>query len=216
MHKFIAHRGNNSNSCENNLNGLLSVLNYDYISGIEVDIRETLDHKLILSHNSFLKNNTNIYFINRSNLKDLKQHTYKINGKEFYVHTLQELLSKIQHNKIILLDIKNNINIDLLYKILKKYNYLNIYICSFNYDLILQIKKKYPKLYVGIIIGYNMNRKKDIKMLDFISIHYNYIDDYDTTYYNCFIWTVNKDNILNKIDKNIGIITDNSYKLKEH
>ena len=55
MNNFIAHRGNNNDTCENQLSCLKEVLNYDYVSGVEIDIRQTKDKKLVLSHNSFLK-----------------------------------------------------------------------------------------------------------------------------------------------------------------
>ena len=63
MYKFIAHRGNNDNNCENKFDCLKDIVNYDYIYGIEVDVRESLDRVLVLNHNSFIKKNHSIYFI---------------------------------------------------------------------------------------------------------------------------------------------------------
>ena len=212
MNKFISHRGNNSDTCENNLECLKNVLNYNYISGIEIDIRQTKDLKLVLSHNSFVRKNFNFYFISKTTLKNLKQNTYIIKGKDFKINTLKELLSTINTNKIILLDIKYRINIHKFYNIIKKYKHLNIYICSFNYDLVLKVKKTYPHLKVGLIIGYKMNENKDITPFDFISVHYNSVDKYKKEH---FIWTINNINHLNNINDNLGIITDNSYILNK-
>lgn len=209
MNKFIAHRGNNTNKCENNLECLKQVLNYDYIYGIEVDVRQTKDFKLILSHNSYIRKNLNFYNINKLTLKELK---YKLKGENFKINTLKELLSNISTNKIILLDIKDKIKINNLYKIIKKYEHLNIYICSFNYEFVYLLKKTYPNLKVGLIIGYKMNENKDISIFDFISVHYNSVDKYKKDH---FIWTVNNISILKNIKNNLGIITDNSYFLNK-
>lgn len=212
MNKFIAHRGNNVDKCENNLECLKQVLNYNYISGIEVDIRQTKDLKLVLSHNSYIRKDLNFYNINKLTLKELKKNIYKIKGEYFKISTLKELLSSINTNKIILLDIKDKIKINILYNIIKKYKHLNIYICSFNYELVSLLKKTYPNLKVGLIIGYKMNENKDISIFDFISVHYNSVDKYKKEH---FIWTVNNISMLKNIKNNLGIITDNSYILNK-
>lgn len=212
MNNLIAHRGNNNSNCENRLNCLKEALNYDYISGIEVDIRETQDHKLILSHNSFLKKDFKLYFISKYKYKTLKKYIFKLKGNSFSINKLEDLLSNIHSNKIILLDIKDNININNLYKIIKKYKYLNIYICSFNYNFVYNLKNKYPKLKVGLIIGYCMNNNKNIDIFDFISINYYNLNKYNKPY---FIWTINKKRLVNNIENSIGIITDNSYNLNK-
>ena len=161
MYKFIAHRGNNSDTCENTFDCLRTIVNYDYIYGIEIDVRESLDKILVLNHNSFIKKDHNIYFISKTNCKDLN------------LTTLEYLLDNINTSKIIILDIKDNIDINKFYKFIKKYKHLNIYICSFNYDFVYTLKSNYKSLKVGIIIGYNMNINKDINIFDFLSIHYN-------------------------------------------
>ena len=212
MNNFIAHRGNNNDTCENQLSCLKEVLNYDYVSGVEIDIRQTKDKKLVLSHNSFLKKDFNFYFISKYNLYELKKKDFVLKGKKYTISTLKEFLSNIKTEKIILIDIKDKINLKNFYKLIKKYSYLNIYICSFHYDLMYLLKKRYPKLKVGIIIGYTMNDKKKIDIFDFVSIHYSYNNKYLKDH---FIWTVNCPFVLKNLDNNLGIITDNSYLLKQ-
>lgn len=212
MKKLIAHRGNNHDVCENNLTCLKRVLNYDYIAGVEVDIRQTKDSKLVLSHNSFVRKDLNLYFISKTSLKELKKHHYKLKGQNFKIHTLKQFLSSIHTNKIILLDIKDNIEIEILYKTIKKFQHLNLYICSFHYDLVLKLKTIYPHLKVGLIIGYTMNENKDITPFDFLSVHYCSASKYEK---NLFIWTVNCPIVFKKISNSLGVITDNSYILKE-
>ena len=201
MYKLIAHRGNNSNNCENRFDCLKTIINYKYIYGIEVDVRESLDKVLVLNHNSFIKKKNNIYFISKTNSKDLN------------LTTLEYLLNNINTDKIIILDIKDNIDIDKFYKFIKKYNHLNIYICSFNYDFAYNLKNNYKSLKVGLIIGYSMNNNKDINIFDFLSIHYNVKKIFNK---DLFIWTINNYKLLDKLPDNIGIITDNSYDLKNY
>ena len=201
MYKFIAHRGNNSGTCENKFECLKTIINYDYIYGIEIDVRNSRDNVLVLNHNSFIKKNHNIYFISKTDSKDLN------------LTTLEYLLNNINTDKIIILDIKDNIDINKFYKFIKKYKYLNIYICSFNYDFVYTLKSNYQALKVGLIIGYNMNINKDINIFDFLSVHYNIKKQFRK---DLFIWTVNNYKLLNKLPDNIGIITDNSYELKNY
>lgn len=209
---FIAHRGNNILKCENRLELIKDVLELNYISGIEVDIRKTLDNKLILSHNQFLKSNKLIN-INKTKLKDLLKETFYIDNKPFEIHTLNELLS-INTNKIILLEIKDKLNINKLNKILKNYSHLNLYICSFNHDFISNFKKKFPNYKCGLIIGYLMNLNKNFNIFDFLMFHYSSILNTNKPY---FVWTVNNIKIFNKLDNNIfGCITDVSYKFKNN
>lgn len=212
MNKLIAHRGNNHDICENNLECLKQVLNYDYISGVEVDIRKTKDSKLVLSHNSFVRKDLNLYFISKTSLKELQKNHYKLKGKIFKIHTLKQFLSNIHTDKIILLDIKDNIDIEILYKTIKKFEYLNLYICSFHYDLVIRLKKAYPHLKVGLIIGYTMNENKDITPFDFLSVHYYSANKYEK---DIFIWTVNCPIVFKRIPNSLGVITDSSYILKE-
>lgn len=209
---FIAHRGNNALKCENRLEIIKDVLKFDYISGIEVDIRKTLDNKFVLSHNRFLKNDKLIN-INKYKLKNLLKMEFYINNKLFKIHTLEELL-KINTDKIIIIEIKDNINITKLHKILKKHSSLNLYICSFNYDFIYQFKKKYSNYKCGLIIGYLMNVAKDIDIFDFLMFHYSSILKTTKPY---FVWTVNNNKVFDKLENDIlGTITDITYILKKN
>ena len=52
MGKIFAHRGFSSYYPENSLEAIKESLKYDYIDGIEIDIRMTKDEKFVLIHNS--------------------------------------------------------------------------------------------------------------------------------------------------------------------
>jgi len=137
---------------------------------------------------------------------------YKFNNTQITV--LKNLLSRIQTDKILLLEIKeerNNIEdswIEALKSILEKYSYLKIYLCSFNYNLLIKLKETL-KVPVGIIIGITMNKEKDISPFDFVMYQYK---SYKYTHKETFIWTINTKEIFNKYkNKSKYIITDTSY-----
>ena len=201
--KIISHRGNDNNEKkENIIDALISSLNKDYIDGIEFDIRKTKDNKFVISHSPFY----NLELIKNKKRKELK------------LDNLNKLLKQINNKKIILIEIKEETDnykklIYYLNKILKKYKYLNIYICSFNYDLIKEIKQNY-NYKCGLIISNILNRNKDYKIFDFISVKYNMENKYKDK--ELMLWTINnKDNIKKYKNKNLYIITDKPYLIKE-
>lgn len=198
MSYVIAHRANGSKFKENTINAILEVINYSYIDGIEIDIRMTKDKKFILSHNN--------YFITKdNNIKKISNMTYKEIKKYKTFTLLEDVLKKLNTNKFILLDLKIS-NKDTyrknLMRIIKKYSN-KYYLCSFDYDFILDLKKRYPYYKSGYLKGYLINNKKDKSILDFVFSHYIEFKDEDG------IWTVNKKDDINRFkNKDIFIITD--------
>ncbi len=213
---FIAHRGmDNHNLKENTIDALLYCLNQEYISGVEFDIRITKDKNIIIYHDMLIKDNAgNINTVKQKNLSEIKN----INKN---IPTLEEFLKKVNSQKLLLIEIKEesddfDIFIIKLFNILKKYKNLNIYICSFNYKLIRKIKAKYSQYKCGLIIGYLMNTNNISNNLDFYLYSYNYLELINKDK-EIFIFTINKKDKLRKISTNINnnyyIISDNSYLL---
>lgn len=211
---FIAHRGNDNHDYrENSEEAILFCLQQQYLDGIECDLRLTRDNKIVLSHNSlidFISNGSG--FIYNMSLKELLQYDFK-NGK---ITELNSLLTKINSNKILLLEIKEERSgkekewFESLEPILKKYTNLKIYICSFNYNLLKKLKNIFPEFYMGLIIGYTINQKKSVSDFDFIMYHYKSLR---YTHKKSMIWTLNnKDDIYRYRNKVDYIITDNAYK----
>lgn len=190
--KIIAHRANDGIHRENSLEAILNSLNKSYIDGVEFDIRLTKDNKFILNHDPFYLG----HLISSASSKTLKK---------IGLNILEDVLSKLNTDKIILIEIKNDYKkyskiSKYLNKILKKYQ-LNIYLCSFDYNLINYINKKY-KYKCGIIIGKIINQKHINNNLHFNSISYKYkglIPKKET-----FYWTINNP----KNIKKGNIITD--------
>lgn len=194
MYKLIAHRAlDNHKYKENTIEAFINCLDKDYIDGIEIDVRITKDKKLILNHNSIIGNN----LIKNQTLKQLKK----------YNVTLLEDVLKLNTNKIIVLDLKDKMKSEIK-KIIKKYNYLNLYICSFNYELVSDLLNTNVK--IGLIVGYFINKNKNYSKFDFLNVNYKEKVKFNK---EIMLWTINKYEDLKKINiKDFYLITDCAYK----
>lgn len=82
-----------------------------------------------------------------------------------------------------MIEIKEELNdfeekVDIIYNIIKKYNHLNIYIISFNYNVLKYMKDKYNSK-CGLLIAIFINCDKVINNFDFNIIEYCYHDKVD-------------------------------------
>lgn len=201
--KIIAHRGNDDYQNNNRMKGLLNSLDKDYIDGIEFDVVMTKDGKFILSHDYLLRTKKQFFNVKNETLKFLKKQKIIKNNKDYPIIELKEFLEKIHSNKILLMEFKIDHNEEIFAKkikpIIKKYKYLNIWLCSFNDKVLSYFKDEY---YIGLIKTRMINQNKGDDY-NFLSV--NYTEQQKIPY---FIWTINHKIEFPK-DKNfIGIITD--------
>lgn len=207
--KVIAHRGNNNNENNNRLEGLLECLELDGIDGIEYDVVMTKDYKFILSHDYILRTKTSFYNVKNKTLSFLKNEEFIKNGKIFPIIELKDFLNKVHSNKILLMELKIDKNAKTFAKkikpIIKKYQYLNLWICSFNVDVLIFLKK----YKIGLIKTRLINQKVQ-ENFDFVSI--NYIQNQKKPY---FLWTINHQIKLPKDKTFLGVITDKPRIFKE-
>ncbi len=210
---LISHRGlDNHTYSENSLKAIENALSKDYINGVEFDVRITKDNKIVLIHDpviDLISNGSGI--VKYMTLKDLQKYKYGI-SKESII-TLDDLLSIIHTNKIILIELKEfgNDFIDLVeetIKIISNYN-LNIYISSFNYKLLNYIKSKYRDVKCGLIIGYGLNIMYLKNNFDFNIVSYHHCKRISNDKLT-FIFNLNKDN--SKLDSDMYLITNSSFK----
>ena len=181
--KIIAHRAKIEKYKENSLKAVQYSLNQNYVDGVEIDVRMTKDFKFVLNHDPFYKG----HHIKHTTLKTLKK---------IGLNSLEEILKNIKTTKIILIEIKEEstkyrILVAKLIRMIKKYK-LNIYIFSFNYNLMKYIKKKNPNI--------------KCNNLDFNAINYLHIKKASEK--ETFIWTINTLEEFKKIKKGQNIITD--------
>ncbi len=195
--KIIAHRAHTLKYGENNLKAIVYSLKQEYVDGIEIDVRMTRDFKFVLNHDPFYRG----HYIKNTSLKTLKK---------LGLDSLDEVLATIKSDKIILIEIKEETNkyiilVAKLYRIIKKYN-LNIYVFSFNYDLMNYFKRKYPFIKCGLLIGIKKNLNKINNDFDFEAINYRHV--FKKINKLTFVWTVNSLEEFKKIKKGQNIITD--------
>ena len=193
--KVIAHRGNDGVNRPNSKKAILNSLSKDYVSGVEFDVRMTMDYKFVINHDPFYAGK----YIKRSSLKALKN---------MGLDSLDSVLSSISSDKIIMIEIKEESKrfkklVFRFCKVLKRYS-LNYYVMSFNRDLIMYVKKKYPFLRCGLLIGIRKNSIKND--LDFNAIYYKRASlalEKET-----FVWTVNSNYEFSYVLNGQNIITD--------
>lgn len=151
--KLIAHRGIwNKLIKDNSYEALKLGLSSDKYIGIECDIRMTLDKVFIIYHNILYKG------------KLISSYKYRNLDN---IPKLEDIL-KIKSDKIILLEIKDfNIDIKRLIKLLDKYD-KNIYIMSFDSNIIKKIKKLKVRYKLGVL-NYILNSDSNYD-LDFICL----------------------------------------------
>lgn len=187
---IISHRGNgNHRYKENSKNAIRTVLEENYIDGIEIDVRFTKDKKMVLNHGTTY----NSKIIKYTNYDDL------------YLDSIHDIMKDIKTKKIILIEIKDNdfSNIPYILSFIEKFNYLNIYLQSFYKELLLEIKKRNKKIKIGLVC---FNIPKDISSFDFISLWHS---NYKPCDKELFVWTVNNYHVIKKfINLNVNIITD--------
>lgn len=195
--KIIAHRGNDGIHKENTMESILNSLTINYIDGVEFDIRMTKDFHFVIHHDPFYEG----HLISKTRLKTLQKKG---------LNTLDEVLEKIDSNKILLIEIKEESNkfhilTAKLYRILKKYN-LNYHIFSFNYKLMTYFQKKHSDIKTGLLIGIKLNLDKIKNSFDFNAINYRHINK--ATNKETFIWTIDTKEEFKKVKSNQNIITD--------
>ncbi len=215
MH-LISHRGlDNHIYSENSLKAIEIALSKDYIDGVEFDVRITKDKKIVLIHDpviDLISNGSGI--VKYMNFIDLDKYQYG-KSKESII-TLDNLLNKINTDKIILIELKEFGNdfinlVEETVKIISKYN-LNIYISSFNYKLLNYIKSKYQNIKCGLIIGYGLNiihLKNNFDFNIISSFYYKQASNSKLT----FVFNTDKNNY--EFNHNIYLITDTGFKFNK-
>ena len=210
--KIISHRASNISKYKpNTKEALLTALSLDFIDGIEFDVRITKDKKIVIIHDpviNLVSNGSGI--VKKMKYKKLIKYNFGTKENPSRICTLDNLLKDINSNKIILIDIKEESNdlkiADIVLDIIKRYN-LNIYIASFNYNIIRYLQNKYKK--VGLIINKAINNKKLYNHFGFNIISYQYKNI--ITKKETFLFTIN--DVKEDLDK-FNIITDNPYLFK--
>lgn len=226
--KIIAHRGlYDKIVAENTYLAISRALNNNSLVGVEIDVRLTKDNKIVVIHDKNISRTSNGYgIVENLTLSELQK--YNFGSTNFYqvIPTLEKVLD-LSSSKIILIEIKINRNVNNFYKslinILKKYKNKNIYLMSFNKNIINKLRKKLKYCKVGFIYLTNKikhNYKNDFYVINHKFINKKQIDTLLKKNKEVLFWTINKFKELQKIDSQIKNIDAyyicNAYKIMHY
>ena len=197
MYNLIAHRGlNDKKYRENTQDAIKDSLKELYISGIEIDARITKDNKIIVIHDQTINRTSNgAGFVKNMTLKELKKYNFGTKYYDAKISTLKEILSNIKSNKIILIEIKyegddNKTYIKSFYHSINKFLNKNIYIMSFNHEIVKELKSTYPYLRCGLLISKIININHLKESYDFIAISSYSIKKVASYKKTIFVWGI--------------------------
>lgn len=214
MSNLIAHRAvNNKKYKENTLLAAKEVLSYDYVKGIEVDVRLTKDKKLVVIHDMTINRTSNgSGFVKNMTLKELKNYNFGSKDVVCRISTIKDFLKIIPNDKIILIEIKyegfeEEEFIKYFYKAISKFLKKNIYIMSFNENIIKKLKSKYKFLKCGLLIGSVINSLHINDEYDFIAISSYSVKKVKNYKKEIFVWALNSKKKYKELEKSMPINT---------
>lgn len=214
---IIAHRGNYEHSpfVENSIEALTTALKKDYIQGVELDVRMTKDHVLVIHHNATIDHTSDGKgILSTMTLHELYQYNFGTTKHPSKIATLQNFLDVIDTDKDILIELKdggenNQIYIKKVGDLLRKYPHIHIKICSFSDALLRHLRKQYPEFQLGKITF--LKEQVLPSYVQFLSIYHKTIES--DMKYQYYVWTITKKKELASIKKRCnhncqGLITD--------
>lgn len=165
--QLIAHRGlTNDNIKENTLESFKNAIDNGY-DGIELDVRLTKDKKIVVLHDKLINRTSDgIGNINKLMYKDVLKYNFGSKKRWSKIPLLKDVIESIS-NKIIIIELKEKIELNDLEDILKLNLSNDYYISSFNKEYIDYIKNLPFK---KGLINYVFNSMVDLKMYDFVFI----------------------------------------------
>ena len=158
--QLIAHRGlTNEYIKENTLEAFLNAVSNGY-EGIELDVRLTKDNKIVILHDKLINRTSNGKGnVNNLTHKELSKYNFGTKEIKSKLPLLSTVIEKI-NNKVIIIELKEKIELKDLENILKKNITNEYYICSFNKEYIDNIKDtKHKKGLINYIFNSNVNIK---------------------------------------------------------
>ncbi len=192
----------------------------------EIDVQLSKDNVPIVIHDTNLKRlsgeNINIYDLTS---KEISQIQVRQNGFTGSIPTLDETLKWVKGRIHLAIELKPSGRdkvslVDAVMKVVKKYNFMDQAIFfSIEYDLVKELRQKYPDISVGYCI-YTTLGFPDLKKLRSLRLNFTLIEAslINTTLINLFreadiavyAWTVNDSQAMNNLlqDGVRGLVTD--------
>jgi glycerophosphoryl diester phosphodiesterase len=145
----IAHRGFTKEFPDNTLEAFFAAIKLG-IDGIECDVHETADHHFVIFHDTELAGNT----ISELSLREIRK--AKIT-EHYQIPTLDETLD-LCHNRIkVILELKQVQSLDIFLQIVNaRMKPDELYITSFNPNLVYKLADFAPQIQRGILIDFTV------------------------------------------------------------
>ena len=206
--KLIGHRGYKTEFIrENTFEAFTNALNNGFI-GIECDVRETKDKKLVICHDAFIDRvSDGNGLLKNYTYEELTHFNFGSDDIPSKIPLLNDVL-KLQGIKIV--ELKERISLDTVLDIIDD----DTYFISFDTGYILGLKKKYPKLKFGIL-NYGLNSIKDydldmICILDMVATD-RLVSSFTKKGVKVFVYGITGDINYKSEDENIFYIADKKY-----
>ena len=189
----IAHRGASAYKSENTIESFKKAIELGS-DIVEFDVQKTIDNKIIVLHNKRFKTGKSVAKITYSEVKE------KLLKKGIKVPLLNEVIKTINNRIVINIEIKGKNMVDLLVSVLKDYDTKNIIVSSFSHENLFELKKKMPKINVGVLL---IKQRDDcLQLLDslgtdlviqkFRFVDRNYIEFLHHNKKKIWVWTLNR------------------------
>lgn len=225
---LISHRGvDDGNGVQNTIPALEKTAKEkpDYI---EMDIQETKDHKFVVMHDPNLENLANVNrTVHDLTLSELTALTVSENGYSAKIPSFDQYLEAAEKNhQKLLVEIKvspqdsPNMTKNFVKKYQKRLLANKDRIHSLSYDVVSQVKKQAPKLYISFIIPYNISfpeTRANAYTMEATTLDDSFVSKAHDKNQDVYAWTVNDEAIMqNMLFMNVdGIITDDFSTLKQ-
>lgn len=156
--KLIAHRGvRKGKTKENSLEAFQKAIDDAKFVGFELDVRTSKDKIFMIHHNIFIEGN----LFSSLTSKELQE--------KYSIPTLESVL-KLNTDKIMLIEIKEpNIDIVSFKTLINQFKEKNIYIDSFDNNIIKKLKKENIDAKLGVL-NYVINSENNYESYDFIGL----------------------------------------------
>ncbi len=232
--KLYAHRGLSGLAPQNTMSAIKLAMEDDRIDGIEIDVQQTLDGKIVVFHDFLLDHlSTGSGILALKTYDELLEYDF---GVKFDVQfqgekipLLSEVLEEVGDKKELVIELKKTGAAmrtfeEELVKVVRGYQ--NVRIKSFYHPSIKKISELNPDLSLGLICeGFPYDAKRTLKACgaEFISLHYAYVNETNIKdiieEHDVYTWTVNDKfayNWVKNASEKVRIITNNpDYFLEE-
>ncbi|WP_459129429.1 glycerophosphodiester phosphodiesterase [Guggenheimella bovis] len=221
--KFVAHRGFSYQHTENSLDAIRYALTTK-AHGIEIDIHETKDREIVVHHDFILGRTVEgTGRLKDYTLSELKG--FKLKGSEGSIPSLKEVLETIDGKKELVIEVKGEVDLDLLHETLKGYDPKCFRLESFDHKLIRKWNDEYPGFHTGLIVyGRIQDPLEYLKMTkaSFYSFSEEFFNREDEAFFSAskvdsLIWGINDLKTLSQYEgrDTLYVVTDNSEILNE-